>query len=71
MILTAYFKPCEEGGFYATIAEIHGVHSQGETLSEAAENLADALAQTFAYKVHEGLANTKDSPEKIEIELPS
>jgi predicted RNase H-like HicB family nuclease len=54
MVLTAHFEPCEEGGFYATVAEIHGVHSQGETLSEAAGNLADALAQTFAYKVRAG-----------------
>jgi predicted RNase H-like HicB family nuclease len=71
MILTATFKPCEEGGYYATIAEIRGVHSQGETLAEAIDNLADALAQTFAYKVQAGLAQVGESSEKIKVELPS
>jgi predicted RNase H-like HicB family nuclease len=68
MTLTAQFQRCEEGGYYATIVEIEGIHSQGETLAEAIENLADALAQTFAYKAEEALAQAKQElPDKIEL----
>ena len=41
--LTAVFEEAEEGGYIAYIEEIHGVNTQGETLAEARENLADAL----------------------------
>lgn len=41
--LTAVFEEAEEGGYIAYIEEIPGVNTQGETLEEAKENLADAL----------------------------
>ena len=41
--LTAVYTPCREGGFAAEILEADTVVSQGETLDEARENLADAL----------------------------
>jgi predicted RNase H-like HicB family nuclease len=41
--LTAVFEEAEEGGYIAYIEEIPGVNTQGETLDEAKENLADAL----------------------------
>lgn len=41
--LTAVYTPCAEGGVAAEILEADTVVSQGETLDEARENLADAL----------------------------
>ena len=41
--LTAVFEEAKEGGYIAYIEEIPGVNTQGETLAEAKENLADAL----------------------------
>jgi predicted RNase H-like HicB family nuclease len=45
--MTAVFEPCTEGGFIAYIEEIPGINSQGETLEEAKENLADAINLMF------------------------
>lgn len=45
--LTAVYEPCEEGGYIAYIEEIEGINSQGETLEEAKENLADAINLMF------------------------
>ncbi len=41
--LTIMFTPCEEGGFFAQLAEIPAVFSEGETQEEAKANLWDAL----------------------------
>jgi predicted RNase H-like HicB family nuclease len=43
MKLTAVFIPAPEGGFTAFVEEIPGAISEGETIEEARENLADAL----------------------------
>jgi predicted RNase H-like HicB family nuclease len=43
MQLTAVFVPAPEGGFSAFVEEIPGAISEGETIEEARENLADAL----------------------------
>ena len=43
MKLTAAFIPAPEGGYTAFVEEIPGAISQGETIGEARENLADAL----------------------------
>ena len=43
MKLTAVFVPAAEGGFTAMVEEIPGAISEGETIEEARENLADAL----------------------------
>lgn len=43
MNLTAVFFSVPEGGFTACIEEIPGAISEGDTLEEARENLADAL----------------------------
>lgn len=47
MKLTAVFVPAAEGGFTALVEEIPGAISEGETLAEARENLADALRMIF------------------------
>ena len=45
--LTAVYEPCEEGGYIAYIDEIEGINTQGETIDEAKENLADAINLMF------------------------
>ncbi len=45
--LTAVFEPCEEGGYIAYIKEIEGINTQGETIEEAKDNLADAINLVF------------------------
>lgn len=45
--LTATFEPCDEGGYIAYIEEIPGINSQGDTIEEAKENLADAINMVF------------------------
>jgi len=45
--MTAVFEPCKEGGFIAYVQEIHGINTQGETIEEAKENLADAVNLVF------------------------
>jgi predicted RNase H-like HicB family nuclease len=44
---TAVFEPCEEGVFIAYVQELSGINTQGETLEEAKENLADAVNRVF------------------------
>ena len=45
--MTAVFEPCDEGGFIAYVQEIPGINTQGETIEEAKENLADAVNMLF------------------------
>jgi predicted RNase H-like HicB family nuclease len=45
--MTAVFEPCDEGGFLAYIQEIQGINTQGDTLEEAKENLADSVNLVF------------------------
>jgi len=43
MKLTAVFVAAPEGGYTAFVEEIPGAISEGESIDEARENLADAL----------------------------
>ncbi len=45
--MTAVFEPCDEGGFIAYVQELPGINTQGETIEEAKENLADAVNLVF------------------------
>lgn len=45
--MTAVFEPCDEGGFIAYVQEIPGINTQGETIEEVKENLADAVNLVF------------------------
>jgi predicted RNase H-like HicB family nuclease len=58
--LTVVFERCEEGGFHAFIKEIAGVHSEGETIREATDNLMDALHELLCYRIEQELKE-KDS----------
>ena len=41
---TPIHEKAEEGGYIAYVAEIPGVNTQGETIEEARDNLAEAFA---------------------------
>lgn len=59
MKLTAVFVPVSEGGFTAFVEEIPGAISEGETIDEARENLADALRMVL--ECNRELAHAEDS----------
>ncbi|RYG36736.1 type II toxin-antitoxin system HicB family antitoxin [bacterium] len=48
--LTIVFEPAEEGGYTATIAEVPGAISEGETIEEAREMVLDALRELTEYR---------------------
>lgn len=66
--LTAVFEACEEGGYHAFVAEIAGVHTQGETIKEAANHLADAIGLFLLDELEDKLPGV-DSTDRIEIKL--
>jgi len=66
--LTAVFEACEEGGYHAFIPEIRGVHTQGETIKEATENLVDALGLFLLDELEDKLSSIKPT-NRIEVEL--
>ncbi len=43
LTLTAIYEEAEEGGFIGYVAELPGANTQGETLEETRENLAEAI----------------------------
>jgi predicted RNase H-like HicB family nuclease len=48
LVLTAVYEeipPTEGGGYVAYVEELPGANTQGETLSEARENLKDAVVE--------------------------
>ena len=63
MNLTAVFKPAPEGGFTAFVEEIPGAISEGETMAEARDNLADALRMVL--ECNRDIAREHESPEVV------
>jgi predicted RNase H-like HicB family nuclease len=63
----AVFCPEEEGGFSAFCINLPGVISQGDTIDEAIENIADAFRETILY--YRG-ANEQIPWEDAEVERP-
>jgi predicted RNase H-like HicB family nuclease len=43
LTLTTIFEEAEEGGYIGYVAELPGANTQGETLEEVRENLAEAI----------------------------
>ena len=43
LTLTAIFEEAEEGGYIGYVAELPGANTQGETLEQTRENLAEAI----------------------------
>jgi len=66
--LIAVFEPGEEGGYHAFIPAIPGIHTQGETLDEARENLADAIGQWLADELDDTLSNVPPT-DRVEVDL--
>ena len=46
--LTAIIEAAPEGGYWAICPEVPGANGQGETISEAKENLKEAVALILA-----------------------
>ena len=66
---TVVFEPCQEGGYHAFIEELPGVHSEGETIEEAHDNLVDAFREVLAYRVEEKLATQIGPFSRLEVQL--
>lgn len=58
LTLTAVFEPAPEGGFTCHFEELPEVFSEGETLAEARENLADALHLVMEHHREEARSRT-------------
>jgi predicted RNase H-like HicB family nuclease len=43
LTLTTIFEEADEGGYIGYVAELPGANTQGETLDEVRENLAEAI----------------------------
>jgi predicted RNase H-like HicB family nuclease len=43
LTLTTVFEEAEEGGYIGYVAELPGANTQGDTLKEVRENLAEAI----------------------------
>jgi len=43
LTLTTVFEEAEEGGYIGYVTELPGANTQGETIEEARENLAEAI----------------------------
>ncbi len=61
MNFTAVYVPAAEGGFTAFVEEIPGAISEGETIEEARENLADALRMVL--ECNRELARQNEPPQ--------
>lgn len=69
--LHAVYEPCQEGGFHAYIEEIPGIHSEGETIEEARDNLADAFREILIWRTSQGLSGVpgSDITEPLKVSL--
>ena len=68
MKFTAVFEPAPEGGFTCFIEEFPETFSEGETMEEARENLADALREEVSWHRDEARANhTQAIREPLEL----
>jgi len=59
MKFNAVYEPAPEGGYTCFIEEFPEIFSEGETLEEARENLADAFREMTAW--HRDQARAKSS----------
>ena len=68
--LTAVFEEQKEGGYIGYVEEIAGVNTQGETLDETRDNLAEALVlvlDTHRQLISESLKGKKVIRENIDF----
>ncbi len=57
--LTIIFEPAAEGGYTATIAEVPGAVSEGETIEEAREMVLEAMHELLAFRRDEALRESQ------------
>lgn len=57
-------KDEESGGWVAQCVEIPGAISQGETLEEVTENIADAISELLTHREDEARRQVETSPSK-------
>jgi predicted RNase H-like HicB family nuclease len=73
--LTAIYEPQPDGWIAASIAEVPGVLTQGRTMDEAREMLADALAQVLdcnrELRLAEAGSSARVEPFVLELKLHS
>lgn len=62
---TIIFEPAVEGGYTASIPEVPGAVSEGETIDEAREMVLDAMKEILAYRREEAL-KSKSSEAMVE-----
>ncbi len=43
MQIKVVIEPCEEGGYHVSVPGLPGCHSEGDTESEAIENIKEAI----------------------------
>lgn len=69
MTVTAVFTQAPEGGYTATIEEIPGAISEGESVEEARANLADALRMVLECNREIARLDESESVIREEFEL--
>lgn len=67
--MTIIFEPAAEGGWIATIPEVPGAYSQGETREEARENVLDALSELMLARRELALRERTSSAELESLPL--
>ncbi len=63
--ITIIFEKAEEGGWVASIPEVPGAVSEGETIEEAREMVLDAMKELIAYRREQALSKL-DPSAKVE-----
>lgn len=69
--MTIVFEPAEEGGYMASIPEVPGAISQGETVEESRDMVLDALRELTACRRELALRSigTESLVENFSLEL--
>ena len=67
MIFTAVYTRAPEGGYTAMVEEIPGAISEGDSIEEARENLADALRMVL--ECNREIARKEESPSAVREEF--
>lgn len=70
--LTAVYEPQEDGWIVASVAELPGANTQGQTLEEARANLAEAVQLLLESYREQRLAEAGPTArfERIRVEIP-
>jgi predicted RNase H-like HicB family nuclease len=67
---TIIFERGDEGGWIATIPEVPGAFSQGQTKGEARENVLDALSELMAARREPALSERTSDSETESLSIP-